>query len=108
MANSIVLKAKAISTLDEYVAFSVALALNDGTKDIPATFSITTEEATLPMVGVTEYGKMVGFVSASAESATPITVNATDRSGAVTTHEGTIEEILDTDIDSALGSGGLG
>ena len=100
MANAIVLKAKSISKLDEYVAFSAALALYNGTKDIPATFSITTEEATLPMVGVTEYGKLVGLYSTA--NVPSITIKATGPDGAVTTYNGTPVKILDTNPGAAL------
>lgn len=103
MANSIVLKAKAVSTLDEYVAFSVALALNNGTMDIPATFSITSEETSLPMVGITEYGKLVGLYSA--EHVPSITIKATCPDGNVTTYTGTLVQILDTKPDGSLGTG---
>lgn len=102
MANSIVLKAKAISKLDEHVAFSVALALNNGTMDIPATFSITSEGANLPMVGITEYGKLVGLYSAN--DAPSITIKATGSDGNVTTYNGTAAQILGTNPDGALGS----
>ena len=102
MANSIVLKAKAVSTLDEYVAFSVALALNNGTMDIPATFSITSAEDPLPMIGITEYGKLVGLFSA--ENAPTITIKATGPDGTVTTYNGTTVQILGTNPDAALGS----
>lgn len=102
MANSIVLKAKAVSTLDEHVAFSVALALNNGTMDIPATFSITSAEDPLPMIGITEYGKLVGLYSA--KDVPSITIKATGHDGAVITYNGTVAQILATNPDTALGS----
>lgn len=74
MANSVILKAKSVANLGTDVAFSAAIALNDGSKDIAATFSIETDEATLPMIGATEYGKIVGLVS---DATTPFTVTAT-------------------------------
>ena len=103
MANSIVLKAKSISTLDEYVAFSVALALNNGNMDIPATFSITSAEDPLPMIGITEYGKLVGLYST--EDVPSITIKATGPDGTVKTYTGSMTQILGTAPGGALGGG---
>lgn len=103
MANSIVLKAKSISKLDEYVAFSAALALNNGTMDIPATFSITSAEDPMPMIGITEYGKLVGLYSTA--DVPSITIKATGPDGAVKTFNGTPVQILDTNPGAALGGG---
>lgn len=102
MPNSIILKAKAVSELDEYSAFSVALALNDGTKDIAATFSIDSEAVTLPMIGVTEYGKLVGLVT---DDSTAFTVTATPLDGSAATEaDTTVADVIGADIGDSIAS----
>ena len=98
MANSIILKSKAVTKVDSYTAFSVGLALSDGTKEIPAKFSLDTDETTLPMIGITEYGKLVGLVSSDSE---PFTVSATPLAGGVATE---VDSTVSATINASIGA----
>lgn len=101
MPNTIIVKAKAVNNLGTDVAFSAALALNDGTKDIAAKFSLTVSGSTIPMVGITQYGKLAGLV---ADDTTAFSVTATPLDGSsATTASTTVAAILAADIGDSLG-----
>lgn len=101
MPNTIIVKAKAVNNLGEDTAFSAALALTDGTKEIAAKFSLTVSGSTIPMVGITQYGKLAGLVS---DDTTALTVTATPLDGsAATSASTTVAAILAADIGDSLG-----
>lgn len=100
MANSVILKSKAVTEVGGYIAFSVGLALSDGSKEIPAKFSLDTDETTLPMIGITEYGKLVGLVSSDSE---PFTVTATALNGTTTEEvESNVAILLAADVGDSI------
>lgn len=100
MANSIILKSKAVTEVGGYIAFSVGLALSDGSKEIPAKFSLDTDETTLPMIGITEYGKLVGLVSSDSEH---LTVTATPIGSSVGTEvDSTVANTIEAEIGSSI------
>lgn len=102
MANSIILKSKAVTEVGGYIAFSVGLALNDGSKDIPAKFSLNTVETTLPMIGISEYGKLVGLVSSDSE---PFTVTATPLAGGAATEAySTVADTIEAEVGASIAS----
>ena len=99
MANSIILKSKAVTEVGGYLAFSVGLALSDGSKEIPAKFSLDTDETTLPMIGISVYGKLVGLVSSDSE---PFTVSATPLAGGAATE---VNSSVSATVNASIGSG---
>lgn len=104
MANSIILKSKAVTEVGTDIAFSVGLAMSDGTNEIAAKFSIDTDETTLPMIGITEYGKLVGLVASSSTS-TPFSVTATPLDGSSALEvDSTVAAVLAADPDESIAS----
>lgn len=102
MANSIILKSKAVTEVGGYIAFSVGLALSDGAKEIPAKFSLDTVETTLPMIGITEYGKLVGLVSSDSE---PFSVSATPLAGgAATGVDSSVANTIGAEVGGSISS----
>ena len=100
--KSIILKAKSVSNLGDDLAFSAALALDDGSKEIPATFAIDTDDSTLPMIGITQYGKLVGLPSSES---TPFTVTATPLDGSEATIVYTnVVDVIEADIGASISS----
>ena len=102
MANSIILTSKAVTEVGGYIAFSVGLALIDGTKEIPAKFSLDTDETTLPMIGISDYGKLVGLVSSDSE---PFTVSATPLAGGAATEvASSVADTIEAEVGASIAS----
>lgn len=73
----IVCKSVSKTKVGDVVFFAIGFDTVDASdKHVDATFSITTEETTLPMVGITPYGMLIGQIASNGSA--QITVGVTD------------------------------
>lgn len=103
MANIWIVGRSQSKNADGSVGLSIALELRDGEVKIPARFSIDTSDEALPIVGITEYGKLVTIIG-EGDATRTINITATPLDGgeAVTIANKTLATLRTTTIPSAL------
>ena len=82
MANSLFVKGNSFSLINEgLVGFETALVLLDeNDKEVQATWDIGVSGDTIPLIGITQYGRVTGMYSVE-EAELEITITATPLGG---------------------------
>lgn len=107
----IVCKSISKTTVGAVLFFAIGFDTVDSSdKHVDATFSITSEEATLPMVGITPYGMLIGQIESNGSD--EITISATDGTTTVASTN-TLTALSQLEVDAELvadesGEGGEG
>lgn len=75
-------------------------SIDDDNKHVDATFSITTEEADIPMLAITPYGMLIGQVLFS-DISKEVVINATDGTISVSSTN-TLQNLIGLEIGTEL------